>query len=83
MVHKIEGSSEQQISMLKREIGRRKLKLIAEAKSRGLTENFGQKDVRELRDMIGGDYGELGKLVDDFDNWAMNVDQRTIKSWKA
>ncbi len=46
-----------------------KKSLIAKAKSKGLYENFGQKEVRQLQDKYG-----YTPEVAAFDNWAMNYD---------
>ena len=52
-----------------KDIQKMKKTLIAKAKSRGLYENFGQKEVRVLEDKYG-----YTNNVRDFDNWAMNFD---------
>jgi hypothetical protein len=51
------------------DIQKMKKMLIAKAKSRGIYENFGQKEVRVLEDKYG-----YTNNVRDFDNWAMNFD---------
>ena len=51
----------------------KKLKLQA-IKRGGIWENFGQKEVRKMRDK----YGDIG-LVDDFDKWAMNMDDSQLQ----
>jgi hypothetical protein len=51
------------------DIQKMKNALIRKAKSRGLYENFGQKEVRVLEDKYG-----YTNNVRDFDNWAMNYD---------
>ena len=51
------------------DIQKMKKALITKAKSRGLYENFGQKEVRVLEDKYG-----YTNNVRDFDNWAMNFD---------
>jgi len=51
------------------DIQKMKKMLIAKAKSRGIYENFGQKEVRVLEDKYG-----YTNNVKDFDNWAMNFD---------
>jgi hypothetical protein len=51
------------------DIQKMKKTLIAKAKSRGIYENFGQKEVRVLEDKYG-----YTNNVRDFDNWAMNFD---------
>jgi len=51
------------------DIQKMKKTLIAKAKSKGLYENFGQKEVRILQDKYG-----YTNNVKQFDNWAMNFD---------
>jgi hypothetical protein len=51
------------------DIQKMKKTLIAKAKSKGIYENFGQKEVRVLEDKYG-----YTNNVRDFDNWAMNFD---------
>ena len=51
------------------DIAKYKKQLIAKAKSKGLYENFGQKEIRVLEDKYG--YNEK---IKDFDNWASNFD---------
>lgn len=53
-------------------------KLIKKAKSKGLYENFGQKEVRKLEDKFinSSDYSEEmnknRRLIQIFDEWCMN-----------
>jgi len=56
-----------------RDVASEKKKLIREAKKKGIYENFGQTEVRKLRDK----YGSI-KEVEEFDNWAMNFVQRKL-----
>jgi hypothetical protein len=51
------------------DIQKMKKTLISKAKSKGLYENFGQKEVRLLEDKYG-----YTDNVRDFDNWSMNFD---------
>ena len=51
------------------DIQKMKKALISKAKSRGLYENFGEKEVRVLEDKYG-----YTDNVRDFNNWAMNFD---------
>jgi hypothetical protein len=51
------------------DINNAKKSLIAKAKSKGIYENFGQKEVRQLEDKYGST-----QEIRDFDNWAMNFD---------
>ena len=59
-------------------ISRERTKLIKVAKSKGLYENFGQKEVRKLEDKYINlsDYStEMNnnrKLIQSFDEWCMN-----------
>jgi hypothetical protein len=56
-----------------RDVASEKKKLIIEAKKKGIYENFGQTEVRKLQDRYG-----YTKEVEEFDNWAMNFDQRKL-----
>ena len=53
-------------------------KLIKKAKKTGIYENFGQNEVRDMRDNLGGSpYGtederRIDLAIDDFNNWVMN-----------
>ena len=61
------------------EINRIKKKLINKAKKRGIYENFGQKEFRQLMDKYGGNFTqdtELRYALMAFNNWAMNYDLR-------
>jgi len=51
------------------EIAKIKSSLISRAKSKGISENFGQNEVRKLEDKYG-----YTKEVQAFDDWAMNYD---------
>ena len=51
------------------DIDKMKKSLIQKAKSKGLYENFGQKEVRQLEDKYG-----YTPAVQKFDEWAMNFD---------
>jgi hypothetical protein len=53
----------------KADIQKMKKALIAKAKSKGIYENFGQNEVRDLQDKYG-----YTNSVREFDNWAMNFD---------
>jgi antirestriction protein len=63
------GSIESDITKLKK-------KLIAQAKSKGIYENFGQKEVRMLEDKYG-----YTPQVQNFDNWAMNFDMSALNQY--
>ena len=59
------------------EINRIKKRLINKAKKRGLYENFGQKELRQLMDKYGRDFysdSELRSALVGFQNWVMNYD---------
>jgi len=61
---------------IRADIARAKRRLVAKARRKGIWENFGQREVRELRDKyfdsyMGGDYANV-KALDAFDNWCMN-----------
>lgn len=43
-------------------------------KKGGVWENFGQKEVRKMKDK----YGDIG-LVCDFENWCMNMDNSQLQ----
>jgi len=59
-------------------ISKEQTKLIAEAQSKGLYENFGQKEVAKIDKALGypnyciGAERELAMLLMNFDNWCMN-----------
>jgi hypothetical protein len=56
------------------DINRAKKRLIERYQTQGLTENFGQDEVRKLRDKYGIDYTwqRTTQPITDFDNWCMN-----------
>jgi len=65
-----------QLSLFRRKIKRIKEKLIRKYEAKGLYENFGQKEYRNLRDHIdSSDYSETGKAMwqelEKFNQWAM------------
>jgi hypothetical protein len=51
------------------DINKMKKNLIAKAKAKGIYENFGQNEVRQLKDKYG-----YTTAVQNFNNWAMNFD---------
>lgn len=55
------------------DIKKAKEKLIRVAKKKGLYENFGQEEVRELQDKYG-----YTDAIREFDNWCMNIDNSYI-----
>ena len=62
-----------------------KQKLIKKAKEQGITENFGQKELRKLKDNLKyNPYGspterEIADQIDELDKWAMNFNDKTLK----
>lgn len=62
-----------------------KQSLILKAKEKGIYENFGQAEVRKLRDkypcLNTGNQEELynKNQIEGFEEWAMNLDDRKIK----
>ncbi len=62
------------------DINRQKIRLADKTRRNGLYENFGEKEVRNLKDKY--DYNTLiygteierkkAQLIEDFDNWCMN-----------
>ena len=71
-----------------KEIERLKKKLITKAKTRGLYENFGDREIRQLEDkyhyndLVYGDTDEkaVALLIRGFSTWCMDVDDRTIRN---
>lgn len=59
------------------DIEKAKKKIISKAKSKGITENFGQKEVMELEDK----YGHTQE-VNEFDNWVMNFDMEQLSKYE-
>ena len=63
-----------------------KEKLINEAQTKGIYENFGQKEVRKLKDKFSyNPYGNekekrIVAEIDSFDNWCMNFDDRRLEA---
>jgi len=65
---------------IRTDIARAKRRLVAKAKTRGMWENFGDREVRKLKDKH--DYLSLrygcaedrakAALLEDFDNWCLN-----------
>lgn len=56
-----------------KEINRIKTSLVKKAKSKGLYENFGQTEVRQLQDKYG-----YTNEIQQFDVWCMNFDLSQI-----
>ena len=82
---------EKKFVVLKKEVDRTKRMLIKRAIVRGeLWENFGQRNIRELRDMnrnlFDNSFTEFGrkgdKLIDKLDDWASSFDDNDLKKEK-
>ena len=55
---------------IEKAIKKAKTKLIREAKTKGLYENFGQREVREIRNMFSLESDtKTIKKIKEFDNW--------------
>jgi hypothetical protein len=74
------------VKQLKREINRKRRQLMEKAKKKGLYENFGQAEFREIWDKYGKyiydfEFRELGggALLDEFRDWIKNFDLSYIK----
>ena len=67
------------IKKLKKEINQMKKRLMLKAKMKGLYENFGQKELRKLKDKYDQWNREVGNQIDEFEKWAMSVDDRSLK----
>ena len=67
---------------IKTNIEKIKKQLIAKAKKKGLYENFGQKEVMKLKDKFPTGYMGEERInmdaIDEFSNWAMNVNDRDL-----
>ena len=67
-------------TLVRNAIQRRKTKLKKEVLKKGLYENFGQKEVRELEDKYldwsdySGDMNQVRDLILAFDEWCMNYE---------
>jgi hypothetical protein len=59
------------------EIENIKKKLIQKAVKKGIYENFGQNEIRDLQDKYG-----YTPEIKEFDDWAMNFDQRKLEEEK-
>ncbi len=70
---------------LKTDIKNYKRKLINEASKKGLFENFGQNEVRKLKDKhinsssYTDEMNEKRDLIRSFDEWAINFDDKQLK----
>lgn len=61
---------------IEKDIDKAKKTLISKAKSKGIYENFGQKEVRQLEDKYG-----YNNQIQAFDNWCMNFDMSQISRY--
>lgn len=68
-------------------INRAEKMLIAEAKENGLYENFGQKEIRMIRDKFidisdySNEMNAKRNMLDSFSKWCRNVSLSKIKSY--
>ena len=70
---------------IQKDIDKVKKRLINKAKKKGLWENFGQKELRKLKDKhIGANCvtQEIYDLFQDFDNWCGNFNDKDLKGVK-
>ena len=63
------------------DIAKHKGQLIARYQKHGIYENFGQTEVRQLRDKYGTDYTyqRTTQPIDDFDQWCMRFTGKEAK----
>jgi hypothetical protein len=70
---------------IKTAISRARAKLIHQAKTKGIYENFGQKEVMQIREKFinsihqGQGAGDASELINDFDQWCMTFDLSELK----
>lgn len=66
----------QEVKKIRQAADKFKRQLIRKAEKNGIYENFGQKEVRQLTDMIGSNLytapQEVRNILFNFDNWCMN-----------
>lgn len=73
------------IKKLKTAIEKSKKQLIEKARKKGIYENFGEKETRELKDKFinsssfTSEMNEKRQLISNFDNWAMNFNVNDLK----
>jgi len=66
-------------------IGNFKAKMIVKAKRKGIYENFGQAEIRKLKESYHyNPYGDVKERrvaseIDQLDNWCMNFDLSQLK----
>lgn len=63
------------------DINKYKKSLIAEAKKKGLYENFGQKEVNKLEDLYYSSFNDrrIWNLISKFNDWCMNFNDRDLR----
>jgi hypothetical protein len=73
---------------LEKEIQKAKSRLIKQAKVKGISENFGQKEVRKIREAFidsihreGNQPDDTG-LIDQFDQWCMTFDLSELRKYQ-
>ena len=71
-----EKMNKQEVNKIRQQADKFKRQLIKKANKKGLYENFGQKEVRQLTDLIGSNLysgpQEIRNILFNFDNWCMN-----------
>jgi hypothetical protein len=71
---------------IEQDINRKKKALINKASKKGLYENFGQKEVRQLKDKYPVGFTGKGKenmdAIDEFERWASTFDDRKLSQLK-
>jgi hypothetical protein len=67
-------------SRMLRDIQLAKLRLVKQYQEKGICENFGDKEVRKLRDKYGTDYTfrRTTQPINDFAEWCMNFTGKEV-----
>ena len=69
-----------QIKLIEKTIKQTKTKLIKKAQKKGVYENFGQKEWRQINDLIGSDFytapQHIRNIFLDFQTWCENYTGR-------
>jgi len=69
--------------MLRKDISKVKQRLCRKACKSGLYENFGQVEVRKIKDKYSDlDYSPLWELITKFDNWCMNFNDKQLEEYR-
>lgn len=68
---------------IEKEITKLKRNLIKKARKKGLYENFGQKEVRKLKNKyptgyMGEERFNMDK-IDEFEKWCLSIDDRSLR----